>query len=272
MMIYVLYFIIWMSIGSFLRKLSDWSVLSLSHRSQCDICHKVLSWKELIPLFSRFIQRWKCMHCGSNISAEYPKYEWIVWWLFVLFYYIAQWYNITYHVYWLVLLSCLIFMAMYDIRFQLLHTKAYVLCIFLLFILFYVLHLQGFEHLFSLAMSGLYVWWMSIVFWFVMWWLSFLISYAFRGVIMEWLWFGDVLFSAVLWFMAWVLYYGVFNAVVSWYASIMYVLLHALLSSILGIVLFFIGRLKREFAFIPYMLLWFIIIAIAIVLKVDFPL
>lgn len=44
-------------------------------RSQCPKCKHTLWRKELIPLASYLIQRGKCKHCKTHISAEYPILE-----------------------------------------------------------------------------------------------------------------------------------------------------------------------------------------------------
>jgi len=44
-------------------------------RSGCFSCGKILSWFELIPLVSYFIQKGKCLTCKSAISSQYPLVE-----------------------------------------------------------------------------------------------------------------------------------------------------------------------------------------------------
>ncbi len=44
-------------------------------RSECPQCHHTLGARELIPLFSYIIQRWKCWNCRSQISTFYPLAE-----------------------------------------------------------------------------------------------------------------------------------------------------------------------------------------------------
>lgn len=39
-------------------------------RSQCDSCGHVLSWTELIPIFSYIFLKGKCRHCGERISSS----------------------------------------------------------------------------------------------------------------------------------------------------------------------------------------------------------
>jgi leader peptidase (prepilin peptidase) / N-methyltransferase len=63
-------------IGSFLnvvvlRK----GVASLAGRSSCPSCGKVISYYDLVPVFSWLILRGRCRNCGSGISAQYPLVE-----------------------------------------------------------------------------------------------------------------------------------------------------------------------------------------------------
>ncbi len=44
-------------------------------RSHCMTCGHVLSWYELIPLFSYLFLGGKCRHCRTHISAQYPIVE-----------------------------------------------------------------------------------------------------------------------------------------------------------------------------------------------------
>lgn len=44
-------------------------------RSLCQSCGKVLSWIELVPILSYFIQKRKCRGCSSLISLQYPLVE-----------------------------------------------------------------------------------------------------------------------------------------------------------------------------------------------------
>ncbi len=71
-------FVLGLIIGSFLNVvILRWNTgLCISHgRSKCFSCDKTLSWYELIPLFSFFIQEKKCRKCGSKISWQYPLVE-----------------------------------------------------------------------------------------------------------------------------------------------------------------------------------------------------
>jgi len=55
-------------------------------RSFCPSCSKQLSWYELIPVLSFFLQKGKCRNCDQKISAIYPSVEILTGLLFVLSY------------------------------------------------------------------------------------------------------------------------------------------------------------------------------------------
>lgn len=44
-------------------------------RSKCPKCRKILSWYELVPVFSFILQRGKCRNCGAKLSVQYPVVE-----------------------------------------------------------------------------------------------------------------------------------------------------------------------------------------------------
>jgi len=44
-------------------------------RSKCPHCHTTLSWYQLIPVFSWFLSRGKCLSCQTAISTRYPLIE-----------------------------------------------------------------------------------------------------------------------------------------------------------------------------------------------------
>lgn len=90
--IYLLRFLFGTIIGSFLnvpicRFRENEPFLAGSHflgRSRCLSCKKILSWKELIPLFSFLIQFGKCRNCGKSISWQYPLVEFLTGLVFIL--------------------------------------------------------------------------------------------------------------------------------------------------------------------------------------------
>ena len=90
-MIYIYLFITGIILGSFynvvgLRRPLNESIIK--PRSHCPKCNHVLSWYELIPLVSYFIQKGKCRNCHKKIAKEYPLIELLTGLLFVLSYFI----------------------------------------------------------------------------------------------------------------------------------------------------------------------------------------
>ena len=77
-MIYALFFIFGLAIGSFLNSVIyrlDTRESIIKTRSHCPYCKKTLSWFELIPLMSFILQKGKCLKCKKKISWQYPLVE-----------------------------------------------------------------------------------------------------------------------------------------------------------------------------------------------------
>ncbi len=75
-------FLVGLALGSFLNVLicryePGMAVFSkrLGGRSFCPKCKNILSWYELVPVFSFIIQRGRCNHCEQKISLQYPIVE-----------------------------------------------------------------------------------------------------------------------------------------------------------------------------------------------------
>lgn len=58
----------------------------INDRSYCPRCKKTLSWYELMPIMSYFIQFGKCRYCGERISPVYPIIEALTGCLFLFSY------------------------------------------------------------------------------------------------------------------------------------------------------------------------------------------
>ena len=75
---YFIIFIFGLMVGSFLNsiiyRLSSGESF-LIQRSYCPHCKHILSWEDLIPLFSFIILRGKCRYCRQKISWQYPLVE-----------------------------------------------------------------------------------------------------------------------------------------------------------------------------------------------------
>lgn len=84
-MVPTLLFIFGLIIGSFLNVIifrydpekSVFAISPLLGRSHCRSCKKTLSWFELIPLASFFMQRGRCRNCRERLSFQYPLVEFL---------------------------------------------------------------------------------------------------------------------------------------------------------------------------------------------------
>lgn len=92
-LIYFFIFLFGLAVGSFLNcviyRLAlpnfSWENLGgLRGRSFCPSCKHILSWPDLIPLFSFLLLKGKCRYCQQKISWQYPLVEFSTAWLFVL--------------------------------------------------------------------------------------------------------------------------------------------------------------------------------------------
>ncbi len=85
----ILSFIFGTIVGSFLNVVSlrFKTGMGISGRSKCMSCSKELSWLELIPLLSFFLQKGSCKKCKSKISWQYPLVEFLAGALFVLIFF-----------------------------------------------------------------------------------------------------------------------------------------------------------------------------------------
>jgi prepilin signal peptidase PulO-like enzyme (type II secretory pathway) len=84
-------------------------------------CGERLSWKELIPVFSFFALRGRCITCGSRISHQYWVVELITATLFVLVWITGVTIYDTFFA--LILVSLLMVIAVYDIRHTIIPNK-----------------------------------------------------------------------------------------------------------------------------------------------------
>lgn len=93
-------------------------------RSMCVSCGHTLSWKDLLPVFSWLALKGKCRYCHKNISVQYPLVEILTALLFVISY--LFWPSAIHGLEWLVfgswlaILTGLIALAVYDMRWMVL--------------------------------------------------------------------------------------------------------------------------------------------------------
>ena len=106
-------------------KKNDLSILR--GRSMCPHCRHELAAKDLVPLFSWLSLRGKCRYCGKPISRQYPLVEAATALLFITSY---IWWpvdvsgsQVAVFILWLLLLTGLIALLVYDMRWFLLPNK-----------------------------------------------------------------------------------------------------------------------------------------------------
>jgi prepilin signal peptidase PulO-like enzyme (type II secretory pathway) len=114
---YILIFAFGTIIGSFLNvviyRLNTKESI-LKNRSHCPFCNKRLTWYELIPIISFFIQIGRCRGCRKKISWQYPLVEFFTGIIFLLVFFFQ--YSLL-GTCFLLLVSCfLIIIFVYDLK------------------------------------------------------------------------------------------------------------------------------------------------------------
>lgn len=117
----ILSFIFGTAIGSFLNVISLRfnTGTGIRGRSKCMSCGNILTWKELIPIFSFIWLKRSCSKCRSKISWQYPLVEFTAGAVFVLIFFVfppvtllASFTTLVY-----LLATCLLLViAIYDIK------------------------------------------------------------------------------------------------------------------------------------------------------------
>jgi prepilin signal peptidase PulO-like enzyme (type II secretory pathway) len=273
--------------GSFLRKLSsDWKI-QYSQRSTCDHCHKMLSWYELIPLISRVMQWGKCRNCKKHLSSDYITSELLSGIVFMCIWYVVRIFPFLIQLWIGIITSLLLFCCFYDIKKKELSTIAFILLFMSIIGLYFSFFSRNTWSAYSMRTSLQYIpyeqyyWllneiWISVSTWWWIWFLIWLlwawIYYYKQKELGQWLGFGDVLFACILWSLLpfFMIVMSIFFGGAEWLhienysiRSIGLIIYHVLFSSVLWIIWFCFFK-ENEFAFLPYMMWWFLFLAIAI--------
>lgn len=121
----LIFFVLGLIIGSFLNVVICRynTKKNFGGRSACMSCQSKLCWYELIPLFSFFALRGRCLNCKSKIGVQYPAVEFVTGLIFALlflkfqdvFYFSPLIFFITY-IYYAVMFSILVVIATYDLK------------------------------------------------------------------------------------------------------------------------------------------------------------
>lgn len=89
--LYLLFFILGACIISFLKVIAhDYPQISLSRRSHCDYCGRILRWFEIIPIIGYFIVHGKCISCKNQLDFSNPFLEFTGGLLLCFFLYIGD--------------------------------------------------------------------------------------------------------------------------------------------------------------------------------------
>jgi len=116
-MIGSLVFILGLFIGSFLNCVIyrlEIKKSFLKGRSFCPNCKHVLSWQDLVPVFSFLFLNGKCRYCKKRISIQYPFVELLTGLLFLSIYLFQPF--VINMVFWLIISSLLVIIFVYDSR------------------------------------------------------------------------------------------------------------------------------------------------------------
>ena len=189
-LIYFFIFLFGLAVGSFLNCVIyrlETGGNFFRGRSFCPKCKHILSWPDLIPLFSFFLLKGKCRYCQQKISWQYPLVEFSTAWLFVLIFNLqfistlSQFITTLY----LFIISCfLIIIFVYDLKHYIIPDKI----IYPVIVIVFLYRILSFGHwslgfgIFEGLKMPLIVGFSAGGFFFLIWLIS-------RG---RWMGFGDV--------------------------------------------------------------------------------
>lgn len=109
------------------KKSSAKKLSIVNGRSICVNCKHKLSTLDLIPVFSWMFLRGKCRYCRKSISIQYPIIEILTAVLFVFSYHLWSYglngLNLVLFVFWLIILTNFIALALYDFKWFILPSK-----------------------------------------------------------------------------------------------------------------------------------------------------
>lgn len=145
---FIFFFLFGFAIGSFLNSVIhrlETGESLISKRSYCPQCKKTLSWLELIPLVSFILQKGRCKHCKKSISLQYPLVELATGVLFLLIF------NYQFSVFSLFVVSCLIVIFVYDLKYYIIPNEVIYLGIIVAFL--YRLF-NGFDYFLAAIIAG----------------------------------------------------------------------------------------------------------------------
>ena len=243
-------------------------------RSECPKCHHKLEARNLVPIFSRLFQWWKCEYCKASISWFYPFLEITTVIIFLSIFFILSKYWIPGHNIWL--FEGYIYTIFITISARLLRL------IFLYDIKTYELHITATVFLAIITLFFTLFFWnnkLEILLWIWIFATIFLLIYYGSKLYVkekywkdvEWFWLWDVIIAPILW--DWLVIFLQPNWMFEWcYLVCLFIILSSLVwllyfISELLIKKFLIKRKKSKkpywfqnsIPFLPSMIIWFLL-------------
>ena len=184
----------------FSRKAIKWILFWFSH---CPNCKKRLKAKNLVPLLSFFLQKWKCEFCNKKISSIYPTIEIISGFIFVFTYLIVK--NIFMYylpsdlftltlIFWLIVNFFLGLLIIYDIWYMELHQVARrKLLLFSLVVQFFASYTNLWDYKIAFVWSIIFGWIFLLIYYFS----KLYLRWKYKEN-MEWIWRWDVMLAFLL--------------------------------------------------------------------------
>jgi len=220
-------------------------------RSKCTSCDKTLWFKELIPVLSFWMQRWKCKFCGVKLSHYYWIVEVLMWMVFVLTYLFFPYTVILELIFWIVINWALVLLLVFDIQKYELHLPMWIFvtvvsAAFAFWKLDFVIVVEA---LFSFVSMFLIIYIFS----------KYYAKFSFNHD--EWFWVWDVYLSMTIWILSGFVFY--YNFLKFWVVNLMnIILIYVILSSVIWLVYaliskIFFGGHKQVIPFLPSMILAF---------------
>lgn len=235
----IFWFVFWSFASVLLTRLS-WNkldkkeIISVSlWFSRCPKCKKRLAFKNLIPLFSYIYQWWKCSFCNSKISWFYPMLEIISWLLFLSTYFIFPFSSYLELSFWLIINRLFLLIIIYDFKKYELHLPSTTLLLIVSVMFQFLNIIWDYKIAFfsSIALLSIFL----LIYYFS----KLYVKYRYKKN-QSWIWSWDIILSFVLWTLFSFIFE--FNSIsFSPFNLIKILLIFVLISSILGIIIWFIN-------------------------------
>jgi prepilin signal peptidase PulO-like enzyme (type II secretory pathway) len=236
-LIYLFVFILGLVVGSFLNCVIyrlETGESFLKGRSYCPHCKHILSWKDLIPIFSFLILKGKCRYCRKPISLQYPLVELFTGILFAFTTYNLQPTTLQQTLilyYQLFVFSCLVIIFVFDLKHYLIPDKVIYPAITLT-LLYQFFNIWNFGH------------WDLFGIWSLV--LGILPSLFFLAIILisheTWMGFGDFKLSILM------------GIILGWPKILVSLFFAFFIGAIVGLILIFLKRktMKSQIPFAPF--------------------